>query len=201
MKTSNISSLCFAAVAALSIQSQVHAADANTTKNITGPYIGAAFGAAFGNREIDDSQSRNEEGLGRAAKVFGGYQFNEHFGVQAGYVRLSDLNQNSGAGATLVEQHVKGRSAYVAGTGRLPLGSSFALTGKLGMSLGKVSSASPATAATNALLGSKTSLLVGSGAEYMLNDHVSFSVELESYGKLSDRVKGNSLTLGASFAF
>jgi hypothetical protein len=50
-------------------------------------------------------------------------------------------------------------------------------------------------------LGSKTSPLVGTGAEHVLNHNVSFSVELESYGKISNQVKGNSLTVGTRFTF
>ncbi len=194
-------SFCCAALAALAMQTQAQAADSSSAKDTTGPYVGAAFGPAFGNREIDDSQSSNDEGLGRGSKLFGGYQFNTNFGVQAGYVRLRGLNQNTGSGAALVDQKVNGRSVYLAGTGRLPLGASFALTGKLGVASNKVSSARPATAATGALLGSKTSLLVGSGAEYVLNQQLSFAVELESYGKLSGKVKGNTLTLVTRFTF
>ena len=123
------------------------------------------------------------------------------FGVQVGYVRLYEFNQNSGSGASLVMQTATGHSAYVAGTARLPLGQSFALTGKLGVSFGKVTDASPSTAATNLLLGSKTSLLVGTGAEYVLDHNVSSSVELGSYGKISNQVKGNSLTVGTRFTF
>jgi OmpA-OmpF porin, OOP family len=191
--------LC-AAFAALSVHGQVHA-QARTAKAVTGPYIGAAFGVAFGNREIDDSNSSNDEGLGRSAKIFGGYQLTENFGAQVGYARMRDLNQNTGIGATLVNQTATGHSTYLAGTARLPLGESFALTGKVGVSFGKVTDASPSTAATNSLLGSKTSLLFGTGAEYVLNHNVSFSVELESYGKISEQVKGNTLTLGSRFTF
>ena len=200
MKAFTTVSVCCAALAALTVHAQVQA-QPSTAKEVTGPYIGAAFGAAFGNREIDDSNSSNDERMGRSAKVYGGYQLTENFGVQAGYVRMSDLNQNTGSGATLTKQTVTGRSAYVAGTARLPLGQSFALTGKAGVSFGKVTDASPSTAATQSLLGSNTSLLVGTGAEYVLNRSVSFSVELESYGKLSEQVKGNSLTLGTRFTF
>lgn len=89
----------------------------------------------------------------------------------------------------------------MAGTARLPLGQSFALTGKVGISFGKVTDASPSTASTNLLLGSKTSPLIGTGAEYVLNQNVSFSVELESYGKISKQVKGNALTVGTRFMF
>ena len=200
MKHYTIVSVCCAALAALSVHAQAHA-QASTAKEVTGPYIGTALGAAFGNREIDDSNSSNDEHLGRSAKIYAGYQLTENFGVQAGYVRLHEINQNSGSGATLATQTATGHSTYVAGTARLPLGQSFALTGKLGVSFGKVTEASPSTAATNLLLGSKTSLLVGTGAEYVLNHNVSFSVELESYGKISNQVKGNSLTVGTRFTF
>jgi opacity protein-like surface antigen len=81
------------------------------------------------------------------------------------------------------------------------LGESFAFTGKVGVSFGKVTAASPSTAAANSLLGSKTAPLVGTGAEYVLNHNVSFSVELESYGKISEQVKGNTLTVGTRFTF
>ena len=193
-------SVCCAALAALSIHSQVHA-QTSAAKEVTGPYIGIAFGAAFGNREIDDSNSSNDEGIGRSAKFVGGYQLTENFGVQVGYVRMHDLNQNIGAGSTLVNRTVNGRSAYLAGTARLPLGQSFALTGKVGASFGKVTSVSPSSAATNSLLGSNTALLVGTGAEYVLNRSVSFAVELESYGKISKQIKGNTLTVGTRFMF
>ena len=200
MKHLTTISVCCAALAALSIHAQAHA-EPSAAIEVTGPYIGVAFGPAFGNREIDDSSSSNDEHIGRGAKIYGGYQWTEHFGVQAGYVRMHELNQNTGSGATLVEQTVNGHSAYVAGTARLPLGQSFALTGKLGVSFGKVGDASPATAATSSLVGSKTSLLVGTGAEYVLNHNVAFSVELESYGQLSSQVKGNTLTVGTRFTF
>jgi hypothetical protein len=186
----------FAALAALPVHAQT-----TGPKDLTGPYIGAAWGPAFGNREIDDSNSRNDEGLGRSAKVYGGIQFTEHFGVQAGYVRLHALNQNTGSGASLVQQTVNGRSVYAAGTARLPLGSSFALTGKLGVSFGKVTAAHPATATNAALLGSRTSPLVGTGAEYVLNRQVAFAVDLDSYGKLSRQVKGSALNFGARVLF
>jgi OmpA-OmpF porin, OOP family len=189
-----------AALVALSAHAPARA-QTNAAKAVTGPYVGASFGAAFGNREIDDPNSDNNEQLGRSAKIFGGYQWTENFGIQAGYVRLRDLNQNTGSGATLVKQAANGRSAYLAGTARLPLGEWFALTGKAGVSFGKVTAVSPSTAAANSLLGRKTSLLVGSGAELVINPRVSFSIELESYGKISQQVKGNTLTLGTRLTF
>jgi opacity protein-like surface antigen len=200
MKHYTTVSVCCATLAALSVHAQAHA-QAPAAKDVAGPYVGAALGAAFGSREIDDSNSSNDEHLGRSAKLYAGYQLTENFGVQVGYVRLHELNRNSGSGATLVTQTATGHSTYLAGTARLPLGPSFALTGKLGASFGKVTDASPTTAATNMLFGSRTSLLLGTGAEYILNKNVSFSVELESYGKMSSQVKGNTLTVGSRLTF
>ena len=200
MKHFTTVSICCVALAALSVHAQVHA-EPSAAKEVTGPYIGLALGAAFGNREIDDSNSSNDEHLGRGAKVYGGYQLTENFGVQAGYVNLHELNRNTGSGATLVTQTATGHSSYVAGTARLPLGQSFALTGKLGVSFGKVTDVSPSTVATQSLRGSNTALLVGTGAEYVLNHNVALSVELESYGKISKQVKGNTLTFGTRFTF
>jgi hypothetical protein len=189
-----------AAFAAACLPIQAHAEEV-ALKDVRGPYLGFAFGAAFGNRETADSNSSNDEGLGRSAKFFGGYQLSENFGLQVGYARIRDLNQNTGKGATLLVQTARGRSAFAAGTARWPLGDSFALTGKLGVSFGKVSAVNPVNAATSQLLGSKTSLLVGSGVEYVFNNHLAMSLELESYGHLSPQVRGNLITLGTRFTF
>lgn len=193
-------SLCLAALVLLTLPAT---ADAQAAPAVAGAglYIGTGFGAAFGNREIDDSNSRNDETLGHAAKLYVGYQLTDHFGVQAGYVRLRGLNQNTGSGSTLVQQTVSAHSVYMAGTGRLALGASFALTGKVGVSAGKVTDASPANTTTDALRGSQTSLLVGSGVEYRLNDKLTLSIELESYGQLSRQVKGSTLTFGSRIDF
>jgi hypothetical protein len=97
-------SVCCAALAALSVHAQAHA-QAGAAKEVTGPYVGAAFGS----RELDDSNSSNDDQLGRSAKIYGGYQLTENFGVQVGYVRLNELNRNCGSGATLVTQTATGR--------------------------------------------------------------------------------------------
>ena len=188
------------ALATFSVHAQADVEN-NFNSEVAGPYIGVGFGAAFGNREIDDSDSRNDEDLGNGAKIYLGYQLSEHFGVQVGYVRMRDLNQNRGKAAQLVKRTATGHSEYLAGTARLPLGRSFALTGKLGVAIGAVTDTRPSTGTTRSLRGNKTSLLVGTGVEYVFNDTLSFSIELESYGKISNAVKGNTLTIGTRFTF
>ena len=38
-------------------------------------------------------------------------------------------------------------------------------------------------------------------AEFVLDHNVALSIELESYGKISRQVKGNTLTVGTRFTF
>jgi OmpA-OmpF porin, OOP family len=188
------------AFAAVSFASAEVSAQTQSAHDISGPYVGIAFGAAFGNRETDNSGYDEDERSGSGTKIFAGYQFTEHFGVQAGYVHINRLNQNTGAGATLVKQTVTGQSTYLAGTARLPLGRMFALTAKAGVSLGRVTDADPSTTA-GSLQGRKTSLMGGTGAEFILNRNVLFAVELESYGRIAAKVNGHTMTIGTRYTF
>lgn len=188
------------AVIRMPVHTQVNA-QTHAERDVTGPYIDVAYGAAFGNREIDDSNHESDERIGRGMKLYGGYQLTEHFGIQAGYASMRRLNQNTGAGTTLATQTASGHTVYVAGTARLPLGQSFALTTKVGISFGRVTSARPSSATTATLLGNTTSLLFGTSAEYVLDHNVAFLIELESYGRISNQVKGNTLTVGTRLTF
>jgi hypothetical protein len=73
MKRFTIASALCAACAVFSVHGEVHA-QAGAAKEVTGPYIGVSLGAAFGNRETDDSNSSNDEHIGHSAKIFAGYR-------------------------------------------------------------------------------------------------------------------------------
>jgi OOP family OmpA-OmpF porin len=185
------------ALAAAAAAATAHAAPA---ESVAGPYVGASLGiSGFGTRDVAAPKVSSDE-RGRAFRVYGGYQLNESFGLQAGYVRLGRLDDRFTVGLAAVKQSVSGRSLYVAGTGRLPLGESFALTGKLGLSFGKTSGTN-VLASSDSLIGSKRSLLVGLGGEYRLNRDVALTVDYESYGKLSNKLIAGALFAGARFSF
>jgi OmpA-OmpF porin, OOP family len=182
---------------ALSAAGGAHAAKAD---DITGPYVGAALGgSAFGTQGLGSPKLGSDE-QGRALKIYGGWQLNDYFGVQGGYVRLGKLEDRFNVGGASVAQSVSGRSLYLAGTGRLPLGDSFALTGKAGLSFGKTSGTN-ALPAADSLVGSKRSLMVGAGAEYRFNRDFALTVDYERYGKLSNKVKADALFVGGRFSF
>jgi OmpA-OmpF porin, OOP family len=182
---------------ALSAAGGAHAAKAD---DITGPYVGAALGrSSFGTQGLGSPKLGSDE-HDRALKIYGGYQLNDYFGVQGGYVRLGKLEDRFNVGGASVTQSVSGRSLYLAGTGRLPLGDSFALTGKAGLSFGKASGTNVLPAA-DSLVGSKRSLMVGAGAEYRFNRDFALTVDYERYGKLSNKVKADALFVGGRFSF
>ncbi len=174
-----------------------HAAKAD---DVTGPYVGAALGrSSFGTQGVGSPKLGSDE-HDRALKIYGGYQLNDFFGVQAGYVRLGKLEDRFSVGGASVAQTVSGRSLYVAGTGRVPLGESFALTGKAGLSFGKTSGTN-ALPAADSLIGSKRSLMLGAGAEYRVNRDLALTVDYERYGKLSNKVKADAWFVGARVSF
>jgi len=134
----------------------------------------------------------------QAAKLFGGYRLNENFGVEAGYASLGSFATTVVVGSTGVKQDGRASSLFAAATGRLPLGESFALHGRLGLSSGKVTGTNVLPASDN-LMGSKDSVLFGLGAEYRPRPNIALTINYDSYGKLSDNVKANAFLFGLHF--
>ena len=130
---------------------------------------------------------------GNAVKVFGGYHFNPNYGVEAGYAALGSLT-------TSAMQDGKASSVFGAATGRLPLGDSFALHGRLGASHGKVSGTDSAPNSST-VFGSKNSVLLGVGAEYRPKPNIALTLKYDSFGKLSNNVDASSVVFGLHFTF
>ena len=153
----------------------------------------------YSKREVQaDNQGTGSDDHGQAVKVFGGYRFSKNLGVEAGYAALGSFSESVTVGGASVKQDGKARSIFVAATGRLPLGESFALHGRLGLSSGKVSGTNLLLASDN-LMGSKTSVLFGVGAEYRPKPNVAITVNYDNYGKLSNNVKASALVVGLHF--
>ena len=97
---------------------------ATPMRDTAGPYLGAACGAALAIAKSD----------GQLIKHFGPVRSDAH------------SNQDTGAGPSLVTRSASGQSICAAGTAPLPLGQSFALTRKVGISFGRVVRRSPSVA-------------------------------------------------------
>jgi OmpA-OmpF porin, OOP family len=115
--------LGLSALAALGLMAATTAAQADTQP---GFYAGAGFGTtkigddAFDGTGIDDSDT--------GFKIFGGYDFNQNFGIEASYFDFGEASAEDGGDSLRIG--VSGLSA--AAVGRIPVSEMFALYGKLG---------------------------------------------------------------------
>ena len=173
------------------------AAQAAPNDGLTGAYARVEVGRSNFGLSSTLPQAGSDD-HGQAVKVFGGYRFSENLGVEAGYAALGSFSESVTVGGASVKQDGKARSIFGAATGRLPLGESFALHGRLGLSSGKVSGTNLLPASDN-LMGSKTSVLFGVGAEYRPKPNVALTVNYDHYGKLSNNVKASTLVVGLHF--
>jgi len=173
------------------------AAQAAPNDGIVGPYARIEVGRSNFGLANTLSQVESDD-HSKAVKLFGGYRFNENLGVEAGYAALGSFTTRVIVGGAGVKQDGRASSIFGAATGRLPLGESFALHSRLGLSSGKVSGTNLLPDADN-LMGSKTSVLFGLGAEYKPGPNVALTINYDSYGKLSDKVKANALLFGLHF--
>lgn len=195
MKCLAISIVVGAATAAVSLAA--HAAPAD---DATGFHVGASLGASHFDTQGVAALPASSDKRGAAFRAYAGYPLNEHLGLQVGWANLSRLEARYVGTSGTVRQTASGRSLYLAGTGRLPLGESFALTAKAGVSFGRASGTNSLGAA-DSLTGSKTSAMTGIGAEYRFNRRVAMTADYERYGRLSNRLEADALYAGGRFSF
>ena len=159
-------------------------------------YVGADVGR--GNQKLTVEGVGSLKDNATAFKVYGGYEFNANFGIEAGY---ADLGKSSvgGNGMTITANP---HSLYLAATGTMPLAERFALTGKIGVA--KTRTDVTATGASDDHT-NQTSLMFGVGTSYAVTPTVMAVVEYENFGKVIDQdgvnLKANTLSVGVRFKF
>ncbi len=121
-------SIALIAAAPLAAGLEAHAQSTPATAGNTGFYAGLGAGrshADIGSGGIAGSADKEDN----AWKAFGGYQFNQYFGVEGGYVDLGKASVNGATGFGTTDS-----KAWQAGViGSLPVTPQFAFTGKLGV--------------------------------------------------------------------
>ncbi len=192
--------LCALALAT-GLVSIAHGADAPAPAgDAPGPYVGIGLGLSKLGPRNEGKDGAHGERPG-VAKLYGGYRLTETWGVEAGLVKLGRVhNDTTTMDGSMVHHNGEAHSLYLAGTGRLALGHGFSLTGKAGVSFGRVS-AKDSGDANFTLGGNKASPLLGIGAEYKVNRNIALTFDLDGYGKVSDKVKAATATVGARYSF
>lgn len=181
-------------VAAFSVAAQAAPKD-----QTVGPYAGAEVGRANFSLSNTNPVTASDKS-GNALSIFGGYNFDPNFGAEVGYTRFGSFSETETIGGVGVKQDGSARSFYGVGTARANLSESFGVHGRAGVSFGKVSGTN-VLPVSDQLTGSKTSLLVGVGADFKLAPNITLTADYDHYGKLSNNVKANTLMFGAKINF
>ncbi|WP_426194614.1 porin family protein [Massilia sp. DWR3-1-1] len=163
-----------------------------------GPYVGVGIANADHSASIPGTTSSSSDGYKTSGKIFGGYEFDQTFGVEVGYTdfRSSDYNYTlNGINRTGTSD---GKSYYVAGKASAPINEQFSVFGKLGAAQNKRNYSDSLLSGDT----SKTELYAGVGAQYNFNPKVAVSLEYERYGKNQDiGAKSDVITLAAKYSF
>ncbi len=168
-----------------------------------GWYGGANLGQS--NASIDDARISNDllgSGLvttsiddddrDRGFKLFGGYQVNKYFAVEAGYFDLGQFGFVANTVPTgSLSGNIKIKGLNLDAVGTLPITEKFSAFGRLGVAYAHTDGRFVGTGAVNVLNPSPsardTNLKVGLGVQYAFTEALSLRAEIERY-RINDAV-------------
>lgn len=139
-------------------------------------YIGASIGRATTTLSVEGIGSAKENTTG--AKIYGGVQVNETFGVEGGYAQLGNMKELAGG----LNADMEPKPIYLAITATMPLQKGFSLHAKAGAVRNRTDYSATITSGTERY--STTSNLWTVGASYAINANLSAVAEYESFGNL-----------------
>lgn len=131
-----------------------------------GFYAGAGVGQSY----VDE---RNYDDEDTAFSVFGGYQFNRYFGLEAGYADFGKLEPR-GTGAEL-----EASSVYLTAVGTLPITDSFSAYAKAGFQRWDLDTSIPTVVGNDDDSG--TDPTYGVGVQYRFTDHLALRGEYSRF--------------------
>lgn len=137
-------------------------------------YLGATIGQRTG--LVLDTNGTRENGTNepRSFSLRGGYEFNEHVGIEAAYTSFGKHHFASGASVNM-------GALSLAAKGSMALNDKFSLFGKAGIARHTLKLAG--TADDNGSY-SKARALFGAGVAYRVTEHVGLTAEVVDYGTL-----------------
>ena len=170
-------------------------------------YVGGNIGQS--RAKIDDAQitsqltgislppsSISDDNRSNAFKLFGGYQFNKNFAVEAGYFNLGEFGfMATTVPAGTLSGKIKVQGLNVDAVGMLPLDHKFSVFGRLGLQYAQAKDNFSSTGAVPVLSNanpSKNALnyKAGLGVQYDFNQSLGMRLEAERY-RINDAVGNN----------
>lgn len=124
---------------------------------------------------------------------FGGYRFTRNWGVEVGYSDLGRGLEGIEPGFLANQKFGTQASAWtLSGTGVLPLGNSFSVQGRLGLSVAtaNVTQTGLGTGIGSAFPRYRPTVLWGVGGQYDVTGSVGLRVDYNNFGRLSEDPNG-----------
>ena len=119
-----------------------------------------------------------------------GYQYNQNFAIEGGYINLGKFKYNATYTGGAASAEVKAKGWNIDAVGIAPLNDAFSLLGKIGLIRGKVdatvSATGPGGAASESVSASKWKTTVGFGVSYNVSKTIAVRGEFERFLKLGD---------------
>jgi OOP family OmpA-OmpF porin len=190
--------LIFAMLAATAAMAS---AQAQTQASAPGPYVGVGVATTDRAFNMSGATGVSTEGRKSSGKIFGGYDIDQTWGVEAGYTDFGKSHVDYTLNGAPGRAETGGKSFYVAGKATRPINEQVSVYGKLGAASNKTTLSSSTTAAYNTS-DRKTEVYAGAGVQYNLNQKVALTAEYERYGKKKDfGAKADVVSVGAKYAF
>jgi len=154
---------------------------------------GFYIGGSVGKSDFDDNNttglitSGTVDGKDTGIKIFGGYQFNQNFGVELAYVDLGKASYSGFFGAAPVTGGtVKTSGLNISAVGTLPLGSGFALFGKAGLFTWEAKANDTTGGLPFSATDDGVDLSLGIGASYDFTKNFAIRAEWERFKAVGD---------------
>lgn len=167
-----------------------------------GAYVGVGVAVSRYDFNVPNAVSSDDHsGTRTAGKLFGGYEFDKTWGVEAGYADFGSKGYSFTLAGAPGHFDTNSHAYYVAGKATAPVNAQLGVFGKLGLSRNR-DGASGSGVAAGISGDSKTALYASVGAQYAINKNVSLTAELEHYGKGGNfERKASALAFGARYSF
>lgn len=168
-------------------------------------YIGAGVVGSrydFDTAGVGAVSGDNHSGTKAAGKIYGGYNIDQTWAVEAGYTDFGKRSYNYTQGGAAGGLNTDAHSYYVAGKGTWPVAKDFAVFGKLGVARNHNEVTTSGIASVSGS-DNKTALYASVGGEYAINKNVKVSLEYENYGKndIDTGRKAGAITAGLRYNF
>jgi OOP family OmpA-OmpF porin len=161
----------------------------SASAHAAGAYVGTNVGSVQHKLSIDgDSSKENKAGF----KLYGGYGFNENFGIEAGYVHMGKVSDSDTDGVNTASVSYRARALYIAGTATMPLSKEFSLFAKAGVTANRGKVTARFNSESDTMSRSNTTAMFGVGAEYNFAKNMSVVAEYENFGKVIDENDGST---------